>query len=113
MILLVNKWDLVEKDHNTAKMMESEIKKKTAPFTDYDIIFISAINKQRIHKVIETVDKVNRNRNRKVTTSELNEVMLELVRNNPPPSLKGKHVRIKYVTQLPGQVPSFAFFCKV
>jgi GTP-binding protein len=113
LILLVNKWDLVEKDHNTAKLMEKEIKEKTAPFTDYNILFISAINKQRIHKVIETIDVVNMNRNRKIATSELNEVMHDIISNNPPPSLKGKQIRIKYVTQLPSQGPSFVFFCNL
>jgi GTP-binding protein len=113
LIVLVNKWDLVEKETNTAKMVGKEIKEKTSPFNDYDILFISAINKQRIHKVLDAIDKVNRNRNRKISTSELNEVMLEIIRNNPPPSLKGKHVRIKYVTQLPARTPSFAFFCNL
>jgi GTP-binding protein len=113
LIVLVNKWDLVEKETNTAKIVEKEIKEKTSPFKDYDILFISAINKQRIHKVLDAIDKVSRNRNRKISTSELNEVMLEIIRNNPPPSLKGKHVRIKYVTQLPARTPSFAFFCNL
>jgi len=113
MIILVNKWDLVEKETNTTKMIEKEIREKTSPFTDYDILFISAINKQRIHKVLETIEKVNTNRKRKVPTPKLNEVMLEIIGKNPPPSLKGKHVRIKYVTQLPAAVPSFAFFCNL
>jgi len=113
LIILVNKWDLVEKETNTTKMIEKEIREKTAPFTDYEILFISAIHKQRIHKVLETIEKVNTNRKRKVPTSQLNEVMLEIIGKNPPPSLKGKHVRIKYVTQLPAAVPSFAFFCNL
>jgi GTP-binding protein len=113
LIVLVNKWDLVEKETNTAKIVEIQIKEKTSPFTDYDILFISAINKQRIHKVLDAVEKVNRNRNRKISTSKLNEVMLEIIRNKPPPALKGKHVRIKYVTQLPARTPSFAFFCNL
>jgi GTPase len=113
MIVLVNKWDLVEKENNTTVVIERDIREKTAPFTDYPILFISAINKQRIHKVLELIEKVNQNRNRKISTSELNEVMLKVVKNNPPPALKGKYVKIKYVTQLPVHTPAFAFFCNL
>lgn len=113
LIILVNKWDLVEKDSNTSKLFEKEIRNKTAPFTDYDIAFISAINRQRIHKITEFVETVNNNRNRKISTSELNTEMLEIIRQNPPPSIKGKNIRIKYVTQLPTYAPSFAFFCNL
>jgi GTP-binding protein len=113
LIILVNKWDLVEKDTNTSKLLEKEIKSKTAPFIDYDILFISAINKQRIHKVLDVIETVNTNRNRKIPTSELNEVMLEIIRNTPPPALKGKYVKTKYITQLPVGTPSFAFFCNL
>lgn len=113
MIVLVNKWDLIEKETNTTILFEKDIREKTAPFTDYPILFISAINKQRIHKVLELVDQVNKNRNRKISTSELNEVMLQVVKNNPPPALKGKYVKIKYVTQLPIYTPAFAFFCNL
>ena len=113
MIVLVNKWDLVEKEPNITIKFEKEIRNRTAPFTDYPIIFISAINKQRIHKVLELIESVNTNRNRKITTAELNEVMLPVVKNNPPPSLKGKYVKIKYVTQLPIYTPAFAFFCNL
>jgi GTP-binding protein len=113
MIVLVNKWDLIEKQNNTTILFEKDIKEKTAPFTDYPILFISAINKQRIHKVLELVEQVNQNRNRKISTSELNEVMLQVVKNNPPPALKGKYVKIKYVTQLPIYTPAFAFFCNL
>ncbi|HKK42395.1 MAG TPA: ribosome biogenesis GTPase Der [Bacteroidales bacterium] len=113
MIILVNKWDLIAKDNNTTNVFEKAIREKTAPFTDYPILFISATNKQRIHKVLELVDRVNNNRNRKISTSELNEVMQHVINENPPPSLKGKHVRIKYVTQLPVYTPSFAFFCNL
>lgn len=113
MIVLVNKWDLVEKENNTAALVEKEIKERTAPFTDYPVLFISAINKQRIHKVLELIEQVNTNRNRKISTSELNEVMLGVINNNPPPSLKGKYVKIKYVTQLPVYTPTFAFFCNL
>lgn len=113
MIILVNKWDLIKKENNTAIFLEKEIKSKTAPFTDYPVLFISATNKQRIHRILETVDKVNENRNRKIPTSELNETLLQIIRDNPPPALKGKYVKIKYVTQLPVYTPAFAFFCNL
>jgi GTPase len=113
MIVLVNKWDLIEKDNKTTILFENDIREKTAPFTDYPILFISAINKQRIHKVLELVEQVVRNRNRKISTSELNEVMLQVIKNNPPPALKGKYVKIKFVTQLPIYTPAFAFFCNL
>jgi GTPase len=112
-IILVNKWDLIEKDTKSTIRFEQDIREKTAPFTDYPILFISATNKQRIHKILELVQKVNENRTRKIPTPKLNEVMLEIVRVNPPPSLKGKYVRIKYVTQLPTHTPAFAFFCNL
>jgi GTP-binding protein len=113
MIVLVNKWDLIEKDNKTTTLFENDIREKTAPFTDYPILFISAINKQRIHKVLELVEQVNQNRNRKISTSELNEVMLQVIKNNPPPALKGKYVKIKFITQLPIYTPAFAFFCNL
>jgi GTP-binding protein len=113
MIVLVNKWDLIEKDNKTTIIFENDIREKTAPFTDYPILFISAINKQRIHKVLELVEQVVQNRNRKISTSELNEVMLQVIKNNPPPALKGKYVKIKFVTQLPIYTPAFAFFCNL
>ncbi len=113
LIMLVNKWDLIEKDNNTIRDFEKEIRYKTAPFTDYPILFISAINKQRIHKILELIETVNTNRTRKIPTPELNEVMLEIIRQNPPPSTKGKYIKIKYVTQLPTFTPTFAFFCNL
>jgi len=113
MIVLVNKWDLVEKETNTTKQLEKEIKSKTAPFTDYPVLFISAINKQRIHKVLDLIENVNQNRKRKIPTSVINEFMLSVIKKTPPPSLKGKYVKIKYVTQLPTNTPSFAFFCNL
>jgi GTP-binding protein len=113
MIILVNKWDLIEKENNTTIRFEKDIREKTSPFIDYPILFISAINKQRIHKILELVDRVDNNRKRKIPTAELNEVMLAIIRDNPPPSLKGKYIRIKYVTQLPTSSPSFAFFCNL
>ncbi|MFN8210140.1 MAG: ribosome biogenesis GTPase Der [Bacteroidales bacterium] len=113
LIVLVNKWDLIEKDSNTAKVFENEIRSKTAPFTDYHILFISAINKQRIHNILELIEKVHANRTRKIPTAKLNDVMLEATRINPPPAVKGKYIKIKYVTQLPTHSPSFAFFCNL
>ena len=113
LIILVNKWDLVEKDSRTTIRIEEEIRKKTAPFTDYHILFISAINKQRIHKVLDLIEQVHSNRTRKIPTSKLNEIMLEVIKINPPPSVKGKYIKIKYITQLPTYAPSFAFFCNL
>jgi GTP-binding protein len=113
LIILVNKWDLIEKENNTSKIFEKEIRDRTAPFTDYPILFISAINKQRIYNVLELIETVNNNRIRKISTSELNEVMLDIVKRNPPPAIKGKYVKIKYVTQLPIYTPAFAFFCNL
>lgn len=113
LILIVNKWDLVGKDNNTARELEKEIREKTAPFTNYNILFISATNKQRIHRILDLINTVNSNRTRKIPTSELNEVMLGIIRQNPPPSLKGRHIKIKYVTQLPTFTPAFAFFCNL
>jgi GTP-binding protein len=113
LILLVNKWDLVGKENNTSRDVEEEIRNKTAPFTDYPILFISATNKQRIHKILELVESVSQNRRRKVPTAELNDIMLEIIRQHPPPSLKGKYIKIKYVTQLPIHTPAFAFFCNL
>jgi GTPase len=112
-IILVNKWDLIEKDNKSTIRYEQEIREKTAPFTDYHILFISATNKQRIHKILELVQKVHENRTRKIPTRVLNDVMQEIVRVNPPPSLKGKYIKIKYVTQLPTHTPTFAFFCNL
>jgi GTP-binding protein len=113
MIVLVNKWDLMEKESNTALNLEKEIKERTAPFTDYPVLFVSAINKQRIHKVLDLIAQVNANRNRKISTSELNDVLLGIINHNPPPSIKGKYVKIKYITQLPVYTPTFAFFCNL
>ena len=113
LIVLVNKWDLVEKDSKTSITIENEIREKTSPFIDYSILFISAINKQRIFKILELIDVVHNNRRRKIPTSRLNEIMQEAVRINAPPATKGKQIKIKYVTQLPTYTPSFAFFCNL
>ena len=113
LVLVVNKWDLVEKDSKTTLLFEKEIKEKTAPFVDYPILFISAINKQRIHKVLEVTEEVFQNRIRKISTSVLNEFLLEVIQKNPPPAIRGKYIKIKYVTQLPTHTPTFALFCNL
>jgi GTP-binding protein len=111
LVLLVNKWDMMEKATNTARDYEIELKKRIAPFSDVPIIFISALEKMRIHKAIEVALEVYDNKSRKVPTSELNEVMLKAIGAYQPPVVRGNPIRIKYVTQLPTHVPSFAFFC--
>ena len=113
MIVLVNKWDLIEKDSNSTVRFEKEIKERTAPFTDYPVLFISATNKQRIHKILDIIERVNKNRSRKINASKLNDVLLPITQNNPPPSTKGKQIKIKYIAQLPVYAPSFAFFCNL
>jgi GTP-binding protein len=112
-VILVNKWDLVEKDHKTTKEFEKEIKEKIEPFTDVPIVFISVLTKQRIFKAIETAVEVYNNRSKKIKTSVLNEIMLPIVENYPPPAYKGKYVKIKYIMQLPTPQPQFAFFCNL
>ena len=113
-VLVVNKWDTIEgKSSNTMKEFTKEIQSKTAPFVDMPIIFTSIINKQRILDVLDAANKVYANRTKKITTSKLNEVMQEEIANFPPPALKGKYIKIKYITQLPTPSPSFAFFCNL
>jgi GTP-binding protein len=112
-VIVVNKWDLIEKDNKTMKAFEDRIKEKIAPFTDVPIIFTSVTEKQRVLKVLEVADKVYANKTKKIPTSKLNEVMLDIIENYPPPSLKGKYIKIKYATQLPGRTPMFAFFCNL
>jgi GTP-binding protein len=110
-VVLVNKWDLVEKETNTARDYEKDLKKRFAPFSDVPIIFISVTEKQRIFQSIEAALQVYENKHRKVTTSKLNEVMLKAIESYHPPVVRGNAVKIKYVTQLPTHTPSFAFFC--
>ncbi len=112
-VVLVNKWDLVEKDHKTSKAFEQAIREKTKPFTDYPIIFISALNKQRIFQAIETAMAVYERRSKRISTSKLNDHLLPIIENTPPPATKGKYVKIKYITQLPTPTPQFAFFCNL
>jgi len=112
-VLLVNKWDLIDKETNTMKEFEDDIRSKIAPFNDVPILFVSALTKQRIHKALEEVVEVFENRIQKIPTSKLNEYMLGVIERFPPPANKGKFVRIKFVTQLPTHSPSFAFFCNL
>ena len=113
-VILVNKWDLVEdKETNTIKYYTKKIKEAIEPFVDVPIIFISVLNKQRIFKAIETAVEVYKNRSRKIVTRNLNETLLPLIENYPPPANKGKFVKIKFCTQLPTPYPQFAFFCNL
>ncbi|MCU0441059.1 MAG: ribosome biogenesis GTPase Der [Bacteroidia bacterium] len=113
LVVLVNKWDLVEKDHKTSNEFEKVIRKKLEPFVDVPVIFTSAISKQRIHKAVEIAMEVYANRTRRIPTHKLNEVMLAHIEAYQPPAIKGKYVKIKFVTQLPGRSPKFAFFCNL
>lgn len=110
-VILVNKWDLIEKETNTAKDYEKQLKERLAPFSDVPILFISVLEKQRLLKSIELAITVFENRQRKVATSKLNEVMLKAIENFHPPVVRGNAIKIKYVTQLPTHTPTFAFFC--
>ncbi len=112
-VILVNKWDLIEKDTHSTKIFETKIRKKIEPFDDVPVIFTSAITKQRLHKVLDTAMEVFKNRRKKISTSELNRVMLEAIEAVHPPAVKGKFIKIKYVTQLPSHAPAFAFFCNL
>ena len=112
-VILVNKWDLVEKDHKSTKEFTEVIKERIAPFTDVPIVFTSALTKQRILKAFELAMEVYENRKMKVKTSKLNELMLAAIEQFSPPSNKGKYIKIKYVTQLPTPTPTFAFFANL
>ncbi len=112
-VLVVNKWDLFVKDNNTLKEYEAGLRKRIAPFNDVPVIFSSVVKMQRILDVLNAAARVYENYSRKVTTAKLNEVMLPEIENYPPPTWKGKYVRIKYITQLPTKFPAFAFFCNL
>lgn len=112
-VILVNKWDLLDKETNTTKDFENYIKKQIEPFIDVPIVFISTLKKQRIFKAIETAVKVYKSRSNRIKTSRLNEDLLPIIQKNPPPALKGKYVKIKYVMQLPTAQPQFVFFCNL
>jgi GTP-binding protein len=112
-VVVVNKWDLVEKSTNTTKEYEEKIREKLAPFRDVPIVFTSALTKQRVLKAIEIAEKVNENRTKTIKTRELNDVMLQIIEQHPPAAIKGKHVKIKFVNQLPTHAPTFAFYCNL
>ena len=112
-VILVNKWDLVDKDTQTTKAYEAAIREKIAPFTDVPILFISALTKQRLLKALEIAIKVSVDRKSRISTSKLNDVMLPYIEQNPPPATKGKYIRIKFCTQLPTKTPTFAFFANL
>lgn len=112
-VILVNKWDIIEKDGYSVRKMEDAIRERIAPFTDVPVLFISAVTKQRVYKALETAMHVFENRQRRIKTSALNEVVLEAVEKYPPPSVKGKFIKIKYATQLPSPTPAFALFANL
>ena len=112
-VIVINKWDLIEKTTNSTKEYEEKIREKLAPFRDVPIIFTSTISKQRILKVIETAQKVYENRIKTIKTKTLIETMLPVIEKSPPPAIKGKHVKIKFIKQLPTHAPAFAFYCNL
>ena len=111
LVIVVNKWDLVEKDHKTAIEFEKKIKERLGTLNYIPIIFTSVITKQRVLKAIDKAIEVFDNKTRKISTSQLNDYLLPIIERNPPPSYRGKYIKIKYVTQLPTNIPTFAFFC--
>jgi GTPase len=112
-VILVNKWDLYEKETNSVRDYEEKIRQKIAPFKDVPILFVSALTKQRILRAIEEAEKVYHNRIKRIKTRMLNDVMLPIIEGNPPPAIKGKYIKIKFITQLPTHAPTFAFFCNL
>ena len=112
-VILVNKWDLVNKKTNTIKMIEENIRKEIEPFVDVPIVFISSLTKQRIFKAIETAMVVYKNKKQNIVTRKFNDSLLPIIQKNPPPAYKGKYVKIKFCTQLPSSYPQFAFFCNL
>ena len=112
-VILVNKWDLIEKNTESTQQFEEQILKQISPFKDIPILFVSALEKQRLLKGLETAIEVYKNRTQKITTSELNETMLAIIEKNPPPATKGKYIKIKYCTMLPTATPTFAFFANL
>lgn len=112
-VIIVNKWDLMEKDNNTTTKYTEMIKSKIAPFTDVPVVYTSVHTKQRVFKALEEAIHVFENRKKKIKTSELNDFLLPIIENTPPPAIKGKYIKIKYITQLPTNTPQFAFFCNL
>ena len=109
-VIVVNKWDVVEKETNTMKRYTEELKRKLAPFNDVPVVFTSVVNKQRIMDVLQQAMRVYQSRKRRIPTSEFNEFILPIIEQTPPPAIKGKYIRIKYAQQLPSPSPAFAFF---
>jgi len=112
-VILVNKWDLVEKETMTSHDYEKKIREEIAPFTDVPILFVSALTKQRLLKALETAVQVYENRKQRIATSKFNDTMLPIIEHNPPPAIKGKYIKIKYCMQLPTPVPQFVFFANL
>ena len=112
-VILVNKWDLVDKNTHSVKKYQAAIREKIAPFKDVPILFVSALTKQRLLKALQAAIDVYKSRKTRISTSKLNEVMLEVINQNPPPATKGKYIRIKFCTQLPTKTPTFAFFANL
>lgn len=112
-VIIINKWDLIEKDTHTTKNYEALVKEKIAPFVDVPVLFVSALTKQRVLKALTVMTGVYSSINKKISTSKLNDFLLPIVEKTPPPSTKGKYIKIKYITQLPTNCPSFAFFCNL
>lgn len=112
-VILINKWDLIEKETNTHKEYEAEVRKRLEPFNDVPVIFTSALTKQRVFKALEIAEQVHENRKTKLKTNELNELMLDIIKQTPPPAVKGKFIKVKYVTQLKTYYPSFVFFANL
>ena len=112
-VVIINKWDLIEKDTHTTKNYEALVKEKIAPFVDVPVLFVSALTKQRVLRALTVMTSVFSSMNKKISTSKLNDFLLPIVEKTPPPSTKGKYIKIKYITQLPTNCPSFAFFCNL
>lgn len=112
-VILINKWDLVEKSTMTARDYENKVREEIAPFTDVPILFVSALTKQRLLKALEAAVQVYENRKQRIATSKFNESMLPIIENNPPPAIKGKYIKIKYCMQLPTAIPQFVFFANL
>lgn len=112
-VVVINKWDLIEKETNTSRDLEKYIRERISPFTDVEIIFTSVNQKQRLLKALEAAIRAFENRKKKIKTSELNEVLLPIIEHTPPPATKGKHIKIKYITQLPTPTPAFVFFANL
>ncbi|MEZ4721079.1 MAG: ribosome biogenesis GTPase Der [Flavobacteriales bacterium] len=112
-VILINKWDLVEKNTNSVKEYEANLKQRIAPFTDVPVVFTSVTEKQRIHKALQIALDVHKRRTQRIKTNKLNEVLLPIIEHTPPPALKGKYIKIKYIQQLPTHAPTFAFYCNL